>query len=49
GHATLIRASDGTKTKLGVFEPEAAPLAKITAGLRAQFDPKGILNPGRMG
>jgi glycolate oxidase FAD binding subunit len=31
-----------------VFEPEPAPLARISAGLRAKFDPKGILNPGRM-
>jgi glycolate oxidase FAD binding subunit len=31
-----------------VFEPEPAPLAAISAGLRAKFDPAGILNPGRM-
>lgn len=48
GHATLVRGSDAAKAKFGVFEPEAAPLAKISAGLRAKFDPKGILNPGRM-
>ncbi len=49
GHATLIRSSDATAKKLGVFQPEAAPLAKISAGLRSRFDPHGILNPGRMG
>ncbi|WP_112320458.1 glycolate oxidase subunit GlcE [Oceanibium sediminis] len=49
GHATLVRASDATKARLGVFHPEPAPLARISAGLRAQFDPRGILNPGRMG
>ncbi len=49
GHATLIRSSDATAKKLGVFQPEPAPLAKISAGLRTRFDPHGILNPGRMG
>jgi len=49
GHATLIRSSEATASQLGVFQPEAAPLAKISAGLRARFDPHGILNPGRMG
>lgn len=49
GHATLVRADDDTKARLGVFHPEPAPLARISAGLRAQFDPKGVLNPGRMG
>ncbi len=48
GHATLIRASAATRTAVDVFEPEAAPLARISAGLRAKFDPQGILNPGRM-
>ncbi len=49
GHATLIRSSDATARELGVFHPEPAPLAKISAGLRSRFDPHGILNPGRMG
>ena len=48
GHATLIRADDATRAQLGAFQPEAAPLAKISAGLRAKFDPRGILNPGLM-
>ena len=49
GHATLIRASEETRAALPVFQPELAPLAAISAGLRAQFDPRGILNPGLMG
>ncbi|MGC9368118.1 MAG: FAD-binding protein [Paracoccaceae bacterium] len=49
GHATLIRASEDTRAALPVFQPEPAPLAAISAGLRAQFDPRGILNPGLMG
>ncbi len=49
GHATLVRAVDETKAKLPVFQPEAAPLAKLAADLRAKFDPKGVLNQGLMG
>jgi len=49
GHATLVRASAATRAALEVFEPEPEPLARISAGLRAKFDPAGVLNPGRMG
>lgn len=43
GHATCLRGGATT------FHPEPAPLAAISQGLRAQFDPRGILNPGLMG
>ncbi|MBC7142723.1 MAG: FAD-binding protein, partial [Rhodobacteraceae bacterium] len=49
GHATLIRASDETRRRIAPFQPEPPALAAISAGLRARFDPKGILNPGLMG
>jgi len=49
GHATLIRASAATRARISVFHPEPAPIRAITAGLRAKFDPRGILNPGLMG
>lgn len=49
GHATLVRAGAGTRAAVAVFHPEPAPLARISAGLRAKFDPAGVLNPGRMG
>jgi glycolate oxidase FAD binding subunit len=49
GHATLVRAGEATKSKFGVFQPEQPALAAISKGLRAKFDPAGILNPGRMG
>jgi glycolate oxidase FAD binding subunit len=49
GHATLIRASADTRTRLPAFHPEPAPLAALSRGLRARFDPRGILNPGLMG
>ena len=48
GHATLLRATEGAKARHGVFPPEPAPLAALAAGLRAKFDPRGVLNPGRM-
>ncbi len=49
GHATLVRAAGDTHKALGTFQPEPAPLVALTRGLRAKFDPRGILNPGRMG
>ena len=49
GHATLVRAPDAVRAAVPVFQPEPAPLAAISAGLRAKFDPRGILNPGLMG
>ena len=48
GHSTLVHASAATRARLGAFEPEAAPVARLSAGLRERFDPAGILNPGRM-
>lgn len=49
GHATLIRADDRARATLQTFQPEPAALAKLSAGLRAKFDPRGILNSGLMG
>ena len=49
GHATLMRASAGTRARVAPFPPEAAAVAALSAGLRARFDPRGILNPGVMG
>lgn len=48
GHATLVRASDATKQALGVFHPENALVAKISAGLRDKFDPMQKFNRGMM-
>jgi glycolate oxidase FAD binding subunit len=48
GHATLVRGSPDLRSRIEVFEPLAAPLVKITAGIKASFDPDAILNPGRM-
>jgi glycolate oxidase FAD binding subunit len=49
GHATLMRAQPETRAQIAPFQPEAAPVAAIAAGIRARFDPRGILNPGLMG
>ncbi|MEZ5733954.1 MAG: FAD-binding protein [Paracoccaceae bacterium] len=49
GHATLIRASEATRARIAPFQPEPAAIAAISAGLRARFDPRGILNAGLMG
>jgi glycolate oxidase FAD binding subunit len=49
GHATLVRAEATTLARIPAFPPEGGPLAALTAGLRARFDPKGILNTGLMG
>ena len=48
GHATLVRASEETRARIPVFQPEPAPIQKISQGLRSKFDPRGILNPGLM-
>jgi len=48
GHATLWKAPTRMRGEGRVFQPEAAPIAALSAGLRAQFDPKGRLNPGLM-
>ncbi len=43
GHATCYRGNRPA------FEPLAGPLAALTGRVKAAFDPKGVLNPGRMG
>lgn len=44
GHATLVRGSGFPR-----FHPEPSATAAIASGLRARFDPRGILNAGLMG
>lgn len=44
GHATRIRGEGAVPA----FHPEPAPVAALTAGLRARFDPRGLFNPGLM-
>lgn len=49
GHATLMRAPASVKAMVPVFHPLAPALAALQRRVKAQFDPKGILNPGRLG
>lgn len=48
GHATLIRAPASLRSSVGVFEPQSAALAAVSKRVKDGFDPKGVLNPGRM-
>ena len=48
GHATLVRAPDAVRAAVPVFAPLPEPLMRITAGIKAAHDPKGVFNPGRM-
>ena len=48
GHATLIRAPAALRAAVDVFQPQPAALAGVTRRVKEGFDPKGVLNPGRM-
>jgi glycolate oxidase FAD binding subunit len=48
GHATLIRAPASVRATADVFQPEPAALAAVSRRVKESFDPKGVLNPGRM-
>ena len=48
GHATLIRAPEQTRRDVDVFHPQPAGLAALSERVRFGFDPKNILNRGRM-
>ena len=44
----LFRAPPSLRASAAVVPPEPAPLARITRNIKAAFDPRGILNPGRI-
>jgi glycolate oxidase FAD binding subunit len=48
GHATLVRAPAAVRASVGPFQPETGALAALTRRVKENFDPKGVLNPGRM-
>jgi glycolate oxidase FAD binding subunit len=48
GHATLIRAPAAVRAAVDVFHPQDAALAALTKRVKESFDPKGVLNPGRI-
>jgi glycolate dehydrogenase FAD-binding subunit len=48
GHATLLRAPEAVRHAVDIFHPQAPGLASLNERLRHSFDPKNILNRGRM-
>ncbi|MCO6389718.1 glycolate oxidase subunit GlcE [Aliihoeflea aestuarii] len=48
GHATLVRAPASYRASGAVFQPQPPALGALSRRLKEQFDPAGILNPGRM-
>ena len=48
GHATLIRATDALRAAVPVFEPQPGALGALAGRVKDSFDPRRILNPGRM-
>lgn len=48
GHATLVRAPEAVRAVSDVFQPLPEPLMALSRRVKESFDPKGILNPGRM-
>jgi glycolate oxidase FAD binding subunit len=48
GHATLVRAPRSVRAATEIFQPQPPELAALSRRLKDQFDPMGILNPGRM-
>jgi glycolate oxidase FAD binding subunit len=48
GHATLVRAPASVRAVVDVFTPEPPALAALTGRVRESFDPRGVLNAGRM-
>jgi glycolate oxidase FAD binding subunit len=48
GHATLIRATAGLRSRVPVFQPLEPGIAALSGRVKSSFDPIGIMNPGRM-
>jgi len=48
GHATLIKASEEVRRSIPVFQPSSPGLSALNARVKQGFDPRGLLNPGRM-
>lgn len=48
GHATMVRAPAPIRAAVPVFEPQLGALGALSGRVKSEFDPKGILNPGRM-
>jgi glycolate oxidase FAD binding subunit len=47
-HATLVRASEATRSAIAPFPPLTPERLALTKSVKAAFDPLGLFNPGRM-
>jgi glycolate oxidase FAD binding subunit len=48
GNACLFRAPAALRRQIGTFQPRAKALSELGERVRQMFDPKGILNPGKL-
>ncbi|AWK86469.1 glycolate oxidase subunit GlcE [Azospirillum thermophilum] len=48
GHATLVRAPEQVRAAADVFHPLPEPVMALTRRVKESFDPRGVLNPGRL-
>jgi glycolate oxidase FAD binding subunit len=48
GHATLIRAPAAVRAAVDVFQPEEPGVRTLSRRIKESFDPRGVLNPGRI-
>jgi glycolate oxidase FAD binding subunit len=48
GHATLIKGPAALRRAVSVFEPQPPALAALAGRVKDSFDPRHILNPGRI-
>lgn len=49
GHATLFKAPEAQRRREHVFQPSLPAVNALQSRLKASLDPRGRLNPGRMG
>jgi len=48
GHATLVSAPEEMRATVPVFQPQDQANAALTQRIKDSFDPRRVLNPGRM-
>lgn len=48
GHAMLLRGSESVRRAIDVFHPQAPGVAALSQRVKHSFDPRNILNRGRM-
>jgi glycolate oxidase FAD binding subunit len=48
GHATLVRAPASVRAAVDMCQPQHRQLAALTRRVKDSFDPRHVLNPGRM-